>query len=126
METEIVYLVAIDGDMSAHGMGDKAHVIPFNVKLLPKVSKFLKAQLDSNLHIAMYYIPNKKMVNPKSLKNKNNNFWDQCKMMRDLGIFDSKYDSRTDWLFMQDLECIKEMFPKIEMRKPIFKIKEVA
>ena len=33
-------------------------------------------------------------------------------MMRDLGIFDSKYDSRTDWLFMQDLECIKEMFPK--------------
>ena len=119
MKTELVYLVAVEGDMSAHGMGDKAHVIPFDILLLPKVSRFLKAQLDDQLACFLYYSPNKQLVSRKAKLNKTRKFWNECSLMREIGIFEDKYDSRTTWTLMTCLDGIKERMPNVEIRKPV-------
>ena len=125
METELVYLVAVEGDMSANGMGDKAHVIPFDILLLPQVGRFLKAQLDDELSCYVYYSPNKKLVSRKAKLNKTRKFGDQCRLMKNIGIFEDKYDARTTWTLMTSLDGIKESMPNVEIRKPVI-ISEVA
>jgi len=124
MKKELIYLVATSGDMSNTGMGDTTTVIPFDIMLLPQVSKFLKAQLDDELSCYMYYSPNKKLVSRKSKMQKTNKFYDQCKVMRDLGIFLHKYDARTTWALMLDLEVVNEL-PNTDIRLPVA-ISEVA
>jgi len=118
MKKELIYLVATSGDMSNTGIGFKTTVIPFDIMLLPQVGKFLKAQLDDELSSYIYFSPNKKLVSRKSKMQKTSKFYKQCKAMRDLGIFLHKYDERTTWSMMIDLEVVNEL-PNTDIRLPV-------
>jgi hypothetical protein len=124
MKKELLYLVATSGDMSNTGMGDTTHVISFEADLLPQVAKFLKAQLDLDLALAMYYpVQGSKSVSTRTVTQKHKNFSKMWHALVDLGVFEHKYEARTTWRLEQEAELLKDL-GKIQVRPTIRK--EVA
>jgi len=124
MKKELFYLVATSGDMSNTGMGETTHVISFQVDLLPQVAKFLKAQLDYELAVAMYYpIEGNKLTSTKTVRQKYINFRKHWCALVKLGVFEHKYEASTTWRLEQEKEILKDL-GKIEVRPTIQK--EVA
>lgn len=124
MKKELLYLVATSGDMSNIGMGDTTHVISFETNLLPQVAKFLKAQLDYELALAMYYpIEGNKLTSTKTVEQKHINFRKHWYALVELGVFEHKYEARTTWRLEQEKEILKDL-GKIQVRPTIQK--EVA
>ena len=124
MKKELLYLVATSGDLSNTGMGDTTHVISFEADLLPQVAKFLKAQLDLDLALAMHYpVEGKKLASTRTVTQKHKSFSNMWHALVDLGIFEHKYEARTTWRLVQDQECLKDL-GKIQVRPTIRK--EVA
>jgi len=124
MKKELLYLVATSGDMSNTGMGDTTHVISFETNLLPQVAKFLKAQLDYELALAMHYpIEGEELASTKTVRQKYINFRKHWNVLVELGVFEHKYEARTTWRLEQTEELLKDL-GKIQVR-PIIK-KEVA
>jgi len=84
-------LIATHGDMSSGGMGDKNSVYLFDSKYKRSVDAFLKAQLNWELHSLSKGFPNRKNIKPyrKHLKT--------FHKLKDLGIFNHKWDFRSSW-----------------------------
>ena len=99
-------LVATSGDMSKHGMGDKNTVYVFKNKHKKYVDRFLKAQLE--YHLQCYSLQSGREL--KYYLNFNKSF----NVLKDIGIFTSKYDARTSW----DLSELSEVIEGREY-KPI-------
>tara|TARA_R110002012_G_scaffold293439_1_gene489129 strand:+ start:262 stop:624 length:363 start_codon:yes stop_codon:yes gene_type:complete len=106
-------LVSTDGDMSYRGMGTKNSVYLFPYKFKKQVDDFLKAQL--NFHIYTYdKIWLKKFFNVKTPYKK---YHKTFLKLKDLKIFNCKYDFRTSWdMSIYDID-------ELDMYKP-FKIQK--
>ena len=95
-----LYLVAVSGDCSAHGMGDIAEVIPVDSKHNKIIKQFLMAQQEQDIELR-YWKP-KTELNPKYI----DNYYKCCDKLQDVGIFEHKYHARTHWelMFPSELE----------------------
>ena len=110
-------LVAKEGDMSARGIGDSAHVILFGREYFDLVTSFLVAQVKREA-IAMFgfkYSLEGTTTKEQSQKSQQlrNNYYDLFSKMKTVGFFDSKYDARTSWdLCFFEPEVIQEQYGK--------------
>ena len=95
-----LYLVAVSGDCSAHGMGDIAEVIPVDSKHNKIIKQFLMAKYEQDIELR-YWKP-KTELNPKYI----DNYYKCCDKLQDVGIFEHKYHARTHWelMFPSELE----------------------
>lgn len=84
-------LVATSGDLSKNGMGDTNTVIPFDRKYKKSVDAFLKASVAYDVHTY-----NKNFFSNKK-RNVYKKYLNTFRKLKDLGIFNSKYDFRTSW-----------------------------
>jgi len=91
MNTQLC-LIAIDGDMSKHGMGNTTSVISFNSSYKKKVKNYLKNV--SNLNSEMKANGYKNLENFHKLFDAVGNSFQELK---ELGIFEHKYEFRTTW-----------------------------
>tara|TARA_Y100000310_G_scaffold73136_1_gene69294 strand:- start:404 stop:835 length:432 start_codon:yes stop_codon:yes gene_type:complete len=95
-----LYLVAVSGDCSAQGICSTAEVIPVNMKHKKIIKQFLMAKYEQDIELR-YWKP-KTEFNQKYL----HNYYKCFEKLKDVGIFDNKYQARTDWelMFTSELE----------------------
>ncbi len=84
-------LVAISGDCSKEGMGSYNEAIPFQNQHINLVKKFIKAQND--LELAFMFCE----YGTASSRKATNKFYDAFAELKNLGIFEHKWQSRTSW-----------------------------
>jgi len=110
-------LVAKEGDMSARGMGDSAHVILFGREYSDLVTSFLIAQLKWEAH-GMFGMKSALMRTSteeerQESTERSDEYYDLFSKMKTVGFFDSKYDARTSWdLRFFEPEVIEEQYGK--------------
>ena len=95
-----LYLVAVGGDCSAQGISNTAEVIPVDSKHNKIIKQFLMAKCEQNIELR-YWKP-KTELNPKYI----DNYYKCFEKLKDVGIFNNKYQARTDWelMFPSELE----------------------
>ena len=95
-----LYLVAVSGDCSAQGISNTAEVIPVDSKHNKIIKQFLMAKYEQDIELR-YWKP-KTELNPKYI----DNYYKCFEKLKDVGIFDNKYQARTDWelMFPSELE----------------------
>jgi len=100
-------LVAVSGDMSKNGMGDKNSIYLFNREHLPRVVNYLKCYND--FHYSTY-LSNMDLTSDDVQKAvwKSYDAFDELKK---LDIFQHKYDYRTEWtLYHYDEDEINQEY----------------
>ena len=100
-------LVAVSGDMSKNGMGDKNSIYLFHREHLPRVINYLKCYNDFQYST---YLSNMDLTSDDCQKAvwKHYNSFDELK---NLNIFQHKYDFRTEWtLTHYDEEMINQEY----------------
>ena len=99
METKL-YLVATEGDLAEGGLSIKAVAIPVGTKHKKIIKQFLMAKYEQDIELR-YWKP-KTEFNQKYL----HNYYKCFEKLKDVGIFDNKYQARTDWelMFTSELE----------------------
>ena len=105
-----LYLVAVSGDCSAQGMGDIAEVIPVDSKHNKIIKQFLMAKYEQDIELR-YWKP-KTELNPKYI----DNYYKCFEKLKDVGIFNNKYQARTDWELMFHSE-LEELDYKYEIKE---------
>ena len=107
-------LVAVSGDMSKNGMGNKNSVYLFHREHLPRVINYLKCYNDFQYST---YLSNMDLTSDDCQKAvwKHYNSFDELKNLK---IFQHKYDFRTEWtLTHYDEEMInQEMLNEMRVR----------
>ena len=95
-----LYLVAVSGDCSAQGISNTAEVIPVDSKHNKIIKQFLMAKYEQDIELR-YWKP-KTELNPKYI----DNYYKCFEKLKDVGIFNNKYQARTDWelMFPSELE----------------------
>ena len=95
-----LYLVAVSGDCSAQGISNTAEVIPVDSKHNKIIKQFLMANCEQSIELR-YWKPNTEL-NPKYI----DNYYKCFEKLKDVGIFNNKYQARTDWelMFPSELE----------------------
>ena len=95
-----LYLVAVSGDCSAQGISNTAEVIPVDSKHNKIIKQFLMAKCEQDIELR-YWKP-KTELNPKYI----DNYYKCFEILKDVGIFNNKYQARTDWelMFPSELE----------------------
>ena len=95
-----LYLVAVSGDCSAQGISNTAEVIPVDSKHNKIIKQFLMAKYEQDIELR-YWKP-KTELNPKYI----DNYYKCFEKLKDVGIFDNKYQARTEWelMFHSELE----------------------
>ena len=109
MNTQLC-LIAIDGDMSKHGMGNTTSVISFNSSYKKEVKKYLKnaSNLRSEIKSNGY------------IKNFNELFdavGESFQQLKELGIFEHKYEFRTTWKLSELDKSKLKSFGKYNIEK---------
>ena len=108
-------LVATSGDMSKNGMGNKNTVVPFDSAYLKDVKKFLKDQLELDLHSMNDNFESEE--NAKKFKKIYGEVRESFNILVDLGIMEDKYDFRSNWeLSFNDHDELKS-FGKYQIRE---------
>jgi hypothetical protein len=98
-------LVATDGDCSKNGMGNWNEVIPFDCEHKELVRDFLLAHADLRIACSLLEYEDPTM----SIKTKR--FYSAFNDLKDVGVFDHKWHSRTDWVIeVFDLDYIDEVY----------------
>jgi len=96
-QTEIkLYLIATGGDCSARGMGDTNEALLVPDHLRDIVANFLRAQAEYEIEIYLTDVTAGAGFS---------NFSAAAQEMRDCGIFQHKYHSRTTWA-LEDGDCL--------------------
>ncbi len=109
MNTQLC-LIAIDGDMSKYGMGNTTSVISFNSSYKKEVKKYLKnaSNLRSEIKSNGY------------IKNFNELFdavGESFQQLKELGIFEHKYEFRTTWKLSELDKSKLQTFGKYNIEK---------
>ena len=117
---ETFCLVAKYGDMSAHGMGDTAHVIIFNREYSNVVTNFLIAQVkretDQSFRLNSLIMKTSKEDEWQKSNKLDDEYYDYFNKLRSIGFFTSKYDARTSWdLCYHEPEFIEQTYGKFEI-----------
>ena len=117
---ETFCLVAKYGDMSAHGMGDTAHVIIFNREYADMVTNFLIAQVkretDQSFRLNSLIMKTSKKDEWQKSNKLDDEYYDHFNKLRSIGFFTSKYDARTSWdLCYHEPEFIEQTYGKFEI-----------
>ena len=117
---ETFCLVAKYGDMSAHGMGDTAHVIIFNREYSDVVTNFLIAQVkketDQSFRMNSRLMKTAKEYEWQKFYKLDDEYYDYFNKLRSIGFFTSKYDARTSWdLCYYEPEFIEQTYGKFEI-----------
>ena len=105
-----LYLVAVSGDCSAQGISNTAEVIPVDSKHNKIIKQFLMAKCEQNIELR-YWKP-KTELNPKYI----DNYYKCFEKLKDVGIFNNKYQARTDWELMFPSE-LEELDYKYKIKK---------
>jgi len=105
-----LYLVAVSGDCSAQGISNTAEVIPVDSKHNKIIKQFLMAKYEQDIELR-YWKP-KTELNPKYI----DNYYKCFDKLKDVGIFNNKYQARTDWELMFPSE-LEELDYKYEIKK---------
>ena len=105
-----LYLVAVSGDCSAQGISNTAEVIPVDSKHNKIIKQFLMAQQEQDIELR-YWKP-KTELNPKYI----DNYYKCFEKLKDVGIFNNKYQARTDWELMFHSE-LEELDYKYEIKE---------
>jgi len=93
-------LLAVDGDCSAGAMTDKNDVLPVQKRHLKAVAKFLRADLELSLALALNDIDYGK--GDKRFTAVRNTSW----RLLELGVFHHKWHSRTGWILVER-DCLE-------------------
>ena len=95
-----LYLVAVSGDCSTQGISNTAEVIPVDSKHNKIIKQFLMAKCEQNIELR-YWKPNTEL-NPKYI----DSYYKCFEKLKDVGIFNNKYQARTEWelMFPSELE----------------------
>lgn len=93
-------LIAVSGDFSATGMSNKAHIIPIPESQVALVNEYLIAEYYAN-EAFMYDC--KQGISPSTPETQDliKRAQELTTQMFDEGIFNSKYQARTGWAFME-------------------------
>ena len=105
-----LYLVAVGGDCSAQGISNTAEVIPVDSKHNKIIKQFLMAKYEQDIELR-YWKP-KTELNPKYI----DNYYKCFEKLKDVGIFNNKYQARTDWELMFHSE-LEELDYKYEIKE---------
>ena len=105
-----LYLVAVGGDCSAQGISNTAEVIPVDSKHNKIIKQFLMAKYEQDIELR-YWKP-KTELNPKYI----DNYYKCFEKLKDVGIFNNKYQARTDWELMFPSE-LEELDYKYEIKE---------
>jgi len=90
-------LVAVGGDCSKNGMGPYNEVIPFNDNQKELVREFLSSQAELGIAFAFF-----EHGDPRT-SIKKRRFFGAFNQLKDVGVFQHKYHSRTEWV-VEDLD----------------------
>jgi hypothetical protein len=89
-------LLAIRGDMSHNGMGNKSEIIEVKEKHLNIVEEFLMAHtLFKIKNLKAYY--DSSFFETEESRKAHNNYWGALKKLYQASIFEHKYQARTEW-----------------------------
>ena len=131
MKVNKLYLVAVSGDLAEGGLSIKAVAIPVDNKHKKIIKEFLMAQQEKYIEFC-YWKPHTE-YNQEYL----NNYYKCFDRLFDVGIFDNKWESRTDWklVYECDLDLLgfeyqikkdkKQEFMKLKKNRDLW-IMEVA
>ena len=118
------YLVAVSGDLSEGAMGDKAELIPVNVKDRKIIKQFLMLQYERSIELC-YWTPNKKTS--KSSINSYHKLLLLFDKLCNIGIFSNKWQFRTKWRLITEYELSEYNAKITELEKEITELeKETA
>jgi len=105
-------LVATSGDCSKEGMSSYNEAIPFQNQQIKLVKKFIKAQND--LELAYMFCE----YGTSSSRKASNKFYDAFAELKDLGIFEHKWHSRTSWkVTFNNKDDLKEEHAPFEIQE---------
>ena len=109
MNTKL-YLVATSGDLAEGGLSIKAVAIPVDNKHKKIIKEFLMAQQEKYIEFC-YWKPQTE-YNQEYL----NNYYKCFDRLFDVGIFDNKWEARTDWklVYECDLDLLEYQIKEIE------------
>ena len=102
-------LYAISGDCSRGAMGDTSDFIVFKQKHFNIVKKYLKNQLEINMHSV------NKHYTEEPLNQLVEEHHDLGNKLIDLGVFQHKWHKRTEWVLMECDEDLKPLNIKEEV-----------
>ena len=95
-------LLAVDGDCSAGAMADKNTVLPVQKRHLKAVAKFLRADLEGSLAVALDDINHSEGYRDPRFTAVSKTSW----RLLELGVFHHKWHSRTGWI-LAERDCLE-------------------